>query len=128
MARPLKRPRWPREREKKKLNLTFSPIPPTPPHRAAGQRHVPHPGGQEPDERRGVHGEGLVRGVHQVPEEQGHGGAQHAGHLLEDEGAREEAAGEAREAGRRPDQPGQEVVPQEARQPRAGPQRVQGHG
>lgn len=30
----------------------------------AGQRHVPHPGSKEPDEHRGFHCEGLLRGLH----------------------------------------------------------------
>ena len=51
-----------------------------------------------------------------------------ARHLLEDEGAREEAPGQEGEAGRRPDQQGEEVLPEEAHQPGAGPQRVQGDG
>lgn len=95
---------------------------------AAGQRHVSDPSSQEPDERRGVHCEGLVRGLHQVSEIPGHAEPQHAGHLLEDEGSWEETSGEAREAGRRSDQQSEEIFSEEARQPGAGSQRVQGHG
>lgn len=93
-----------------------------------GQRHVAHPGRKEPDERRGVHGQGLLRGVHQVPEEQRHGVPQHARRVMEDESSREEASGQEREARRRSDQPGQEVFAQEAREPGAGAERVQSHG
>lgn len=106
--------------------LTVCLIPQPPP--SGGQCHVPDPGRKEPDEHCGVHCEGLLRCLHQVPEVPGHAVTQHAGHLLEDEGPREEASGEEGEAGRRLQQQSQEGLPQEARQPSAGPERVQGHG
>lgn len=93
-----------------------------------GQRHVPDSGSQEPDERRGVHCQGLLRRLYKVPKEQKHGGTQHARGLLENESSREEAAGEAREAGRRGDQQSQEIFAEEACQPCAGSERVQSHG
>lgn len=66
---------------------------------SGGQRHVPDPGSQEPDEHGGVHRQGLLRGLHQVPEVPGHAVPEHARHLLENEGPREEAPGEKGEAG-----------------------------
>lgn len=66
---------------------------------SVGQRHVPDSGRKEPDEHSGVHRQGLLRRIHQVPEEQRHGGPQYASYLLEDESSREEASGEEGEAG-----------------------------
>lgn len=81
---------------------------------AGGQRHVPHPSGQEPDERGGANRQGLLRGLHQVPEVAGHGVAQPARRLLEDEGAREETPGQEGETRRNPNQD-QESVPEKTR-------------
>lgn len=94
---------------------------------AGGQCHVPDPGSQEPDERCGADSQGLLCGIHQVPEVPGHGLPQPPSCLLEDEGSGEEAAGQEGETGRDPDK-NQEGIPEEAREPRAGPKRVQGHG
>lgn len=105
-----------------KASLLFSSLYPV------GQRHVPHPGRKEPDEHSGVHRQGLLRRIYQVQQEQKHGVPQHARYLLEDESSREEASGEEREAGRRPNQQGQEILSEEAYQPRAGSERVQSHG
>lgn len=66
---------------------------------SVGQRHVTDSGCKEPDEHSGVHRQGVLRRIHQVPEEQRHGSPQYASNLLEDESSREEASGEEREAG-----------------------------
>lgn len=94
---------------------------------AAGQRHVSHPGCQEPDECRCPHREGFLRGLHQVRQGVRHGGRQLPRGLLAHEGPREEAPGEEREAGGVPDQSATRL-PEEAHLARASPQRVQGHG
>lgn len=88
---------------------------------AAGQCHIAHPGCQEPDERRGPHGEGLLRGLHQVPEGVRHGGRQLARGLLAHEGTGEEASGEEGET-RRVSDPRATRLPEEAHLTCAGPQ------
>lgn len=89
-----------------------------------GQRYVPNSGRKEPDEHSGVHRQSLLRCIYQVPEEQRHGGSQFASHLLENESPGEEASGEKREAGRRPNQQSEKILSQEACEPCAGPERV----
>lgn len=95
---------------------------------AGGQCYVSDSGSQESDEFCGVHCESLLCGLHQVPEVSRNAKPQHARHLLEDESSRKEAAGQAREARRRSDQQSEAVLSKEARQPCAGPERVQSNG
>lgn len=66
---------------------------------AGGQRHVPDPGSQESDERLGADSEGVLRGLHQVPDISGNSVTQPACCVLEDEGAKEKALGEVGETG-----------------------------
>lgn len=118
--------------DSRESNLTYSSLAPSPPSisscvLAAGQRHLPDPGSQEPHERRGPDRQGLLRGLHQVPEGVRHGGRQLARGVLAHEGAREEAAGETGEARRVPDAR-QTRLAEETHLPRPGPERIQGHG
>lgn len=93
----------------------------------AGQCYIPHPGGQELDECRGPHSQGLLRGFHQVPEGVRHSGGQFPGGILAHEGPGEETPGEERETGGVSDTC-QARLAEKTHLPCPSPQRIQGHG
>lgn len=93
----------------------------------AGQRHLPDPGSQKPNERSGADCKGVLRSLHQVPEGVRNGSCELTRGVLADEGPGEEAPGKEGEA-RGVSDTRATRLPEEAHLPRPGPQRIQGHG
>ena len=89
-------------------------------HHRPRQRHVAHHIGQELDDRRGVGGQGLLRGLDQVHEQDR---LAHAHRPVEDESAREEAARHTGQTAGR-ERPGAQGLAEEAHRAHTRAQRL----